>query len=119
MDDIILDEDTVLSGYIDDALNNDMRAYVAAQLLRDPIFAARLETLRRNDSLVKIAYNQPMHEALPLSLVKRLTGAKTTHPPVRHERSASHDDTVRATRCWLLPKRVAKPLVRLYHKHSR
>jgi hypothetical protein len=29
------------------------------------------------------------------------------------------DDTARPYRCWLLPKRIAKPLAQLYRKHSR
>jgi anti-sigma factor RsiW len=117
-DDVILDEDTVLSGYIDGALSPTEQRHVAARLASDPAFAARLATLQRNDGLLRMAYDQAVHDPLPAQVLRRLSGASVAHPPVRHERGLAHD-SIRAYRCWLLTKRVAKPLVQLYRKHSR
>jgi anti-sigma factor RsiW len=109
----------MLSGYIDGSLGDAERAHVVARLESDPAFAARLERLQRNDTLVKTAYDLPMRDALPVRLLKRLTGASTARPPLRHERGSAHDHSNRGANCWFLPKSVAKPLARLCRKHSR
>lgn len=119
MDDTILNDDMILNGYIDGELIESDKAQVSARIENDPAFAARLEALRRNDALIKAAYEQPMHEPAPAHLLKGLNTIGGERVAARHQRSTTQHNGAHTSSCWLLPRSVAKPIARLYRKHSR
>jgi hypothetical protein len=112
-----MDDDILLSSYIDNALNDAEVAAVVERLAAEPAFAARLSALRQNDALLRAAYDQPMREQPPLNLLVRIKNLFGDNVIPLSSKTRVKDANQEA--CWLLPSRLSKPLTKLYRKRHR
>jgi negative regulator of sigma E activity len=60
-----MDDFELISAYLDDALEPDAKAMLAARLTHEPKLAATLNALRASDDTLRSAFEAPMHDPMP------------------------------------------------------
>lgn len=92
------DRDQWISAYLDGALDEAGMAAFEAALATDPVLAADLERLLGNDSLLRDAFAQPMHDVPDSALLARM-GLAEQPPPA----PVAANDNPPFWRGWRLP----------------
>ena len=104
-------EDEKLSGYLDGELDPAVHADLTARMAGDDRARARLAQLRETDALVRTAYADPLHEALPDRFIAALDkGIAADATQLRQEVVATTAGNDNAQRRWLVGGAIAASL---------
>ncbi len=78
-----MDDDDLLAGYLDNALDDGQRSALEMRLQVEPALAARLAAFTRNDAELRAAFDAPLVEPVParfLTLIPAPAPAETVIP---------------------------------------